>query len=56
MKYKKMLQKVAKEYSTSPEEVDKEIRRAIKATGLNVSPQAFISLCASKAKKTIYRK
>ena len=56
MNYRKILQKVAKEYSTSPEEVDKEIRCAIKTAGLNVSPQVFISMCASKAKKTIYRK
>ena len=55
MTYKKLLKKVAKEYGTTPEEVDREMREAIKAAGLNISPQAFIALCSTKAKKTINR-
>ena len=35
MTYKKLLKKVAKEYGTTPEEVDREMREAIKAAGLN---------------------
>ena len=55
MTYKKLLKKVAKEYGTTPEEVDREMREAIKAAGLNISPQAFIALCSTKTKKTINR-
>lgn len=51
MKYKKILREVAREYNTTPEEVDSEIRAAIKAAGLNMSPQLFISMCATKVKK-----
>ena len=51
MKYKKMLREVAKEYDTTPEEVDSEIREAIKAAGLNMPPQLFIAMCAAKVKK-----
>ena len=51
MKYEKMLREVAKEYDTTPEEVDSEIREAIKAAGLNMPPQLFIAMCAAKVKK-----
>ena len=51
MTYKKLLKKVAKEYGTTPEEVDREMREAIKVAGLNISPQAFIALCSAKVKK-----
>ena len=51
MKYKKLLREVAKEHNTTPNEVDAEIRAAIKAAGLNVPPQIFITMCAEKVKK-----
>ena len=51
MNYKRMLQLVAKEYHTTPEEVEAEIKEAIKAAGLDMSPQLFISLCVAKVKK-----
>ena len=51
MNYKKMLQLVAKEYNTTPDEVEAEINEAIKAAGLDMSPQLFISLCVAKVRK-----
>ena len=51
MNYKRMLQLVAKEYHTTPDEVEAEIKEAIKAAGLDMSPQLFISLCVAKVKK-----
>lgn len=51
MNYRRMLQLVAKEYHTTPEEVEAEIKEAIKAAGLDMSPQLFISLCVAKVKK-----
>ena len=51
MNYKRMLQLVAKEYHTTPEEVEAEIKEAIKAAGLDMSPQMFIALCVAKVKK-----
>ena len=50
MNYKMMLQTVAKEYNTTPEEVEDGIREAISAAGLDMSPQLFIALCAAKVK------
>lgn len=51
MNYKLMLQMVAKEYHTTPAEVEAEIKEAIKAAGLDMSPQLFIALCVAKIKK-----
>ncbi len=56
MEYKKMLKQVAKKYNTTPEEVEEEMKKAITASGFDMSPQLFISLCTAKVKKTIYRK
>ena len=51
MNYKMMLQTLAMEYNTTPEEVEAGIKEAIKAAGLDMSPQLFISLCVAKVKK-----
>ena len=51
MDYKYMIKIVAKEFNTTPALVEKEIKKAISAAGYNISPQAFISLCALKLKK-----
>lgn len=50
MNYKMMLQLVANEHKTTPEEVEKEIKEAIKAAGYDMTPQVFIALCAAKVK------
>ncbi len=51
MDYKKLLQVVADEYKTTPEDVEKEIRDAIKSAGLDITPQLFIALITAKVKK-----
>lgn len=51
MNYKIMLQLVAKEYNTTPKEVEDGIKEAIKAAGLDMSPQLFIALCVAKVRK-----
>ena len=51
MNYKMMLQTVAKEYNTTPEEVEAGIKEAIKSAGLDMSPQMFIALCVAKVRK-----
>ena len=49
--YKKILQTVAAEYKTTPAKVEKEINEAIRAAGLNITPQLFIAICVAKVKK-----
>lgn len=50
MNYKQMLKIIAKTHNTTPEEVDKEMRVAIKTAGYDISPEVFISLAAEKVK------
>ena len=49
MSYKKLLKTVAKEYNTTPKEVEKEIKNAMKMAGYDIEPQLFIALCAKQA-------
>ena len=49
-KYEKMLKLVAQEHNTTPDEVESEIKEAIKAAGLDVSPEVFIALCVAKVR------
>lgn len=55
MRYQRLLERVAKEYNITPEEVEKEMRETLKAAGYDIEPAVFIALAASKVKKTIYR-
>lgn len=55
MRYQKLLVQIAKEYNTTSEEVEKEMRKALKAAGYDIEPAVFIALAASKVEKTIYR-
>lgn len=55
MRYQRLLERVAKEYNTTPEEVEKEMREVLKAAGYDIEPAVFIALAANKVKKTIYR-
>ena len=55
MRYQRLLERVAKEYNITPEEVEKEMRETLKAAGYDIEPVVFIALAASKVKKTIYR-
>ena len=51
MKYQALLKKIAKEYNTTPQEVEKEMRLAIKAAGLTISPALFIARTSAKVKE-----
>ena len=51
MDFKELLKLTAEEYGTTPSEVEKEMKEAIKAAGLDLSPQIFISLCIDRIKK-----
>ena len=53
MNYQELLQETAKEFGTTPQQVDREMRAAIKAAGYDVSPEVFISLTAAKVKNKI---
>ncbi len=50
MRYKQILKSVAAEHNTTEKEVDKEIRKAIKASGLNMEPMEFIRLTTAMVK------
>ena len=52
MEYKRLLQTVADEYKTTPEEVEKEIKEAIRSVGLDITPQLFIAICVAKVKNS----
>ena len=55
MSYQKLLEQVAKEHNTTPEQVDSEMRTALQMAGYDIEPAMFIALATAKAKKTIYR-
>ena len=44
MKYQELLKKIAENEGASLENVDAEIKKAIKATGITVEPMEFITL------------
>ncbi|MDE5604320.1 MAG: sporulation initiation factor Spo0A C-terminal domain-containing protein [Eubacterium sp.] len=47
MTYKQILNKVAKEYDTTPEEVEKEMKSALELAGYSCSVKSFIAMTAS---------
>lgn len=55
MRYQRLLEQVAKDNSTTPKEVENEMRKALQIAGYDIEPAIFIALAASKVKKTIYR-
>ena len=55
MSYQKLLEQVAREHNTTPEEVDSEMRTALQTAGYDIEPAMFIALATAKVKKTIYR-
>lgn len=55
MRYQRLLEQVAKENNTTPEEVEIEMQKALQIAGYDIEPEIFIALAASKVKKTIYR-
>ena len=55
MSYQKLLEQVAREHNTTPEEVDSEMRTALQMAGYDIEPAMFIELATTKAKKTMHR-
>jgi hypothetical protein len=55
MSYQKLLEQVAREHNTTPQEVDSEMRKALQTAGYDIEPAMFIALATAKAKKTIHR-
>ena len=55
MSYQKLLEQVARENNTTPQEVDSEMRTALQMAGYDIEPAMFIALATTKEKKTIYR-
>lgn len=53
MNYQALLKIVALEYNTTPEEVESEIKEAIRAAGYDdvMTPELFISLIVAKVRK-----
>ena len=50
MNYKMVINLIAAENNTTPDEVDAEIRKAIKAAGYDIEPEMFIALSVAKVK------
>lgn len=53
MKYQEMLKRLAKENNSTPEEVENEMKSAIKAAGYDMEPAMFIALVSAKVKSEI---
>ena len=51
MTTKNIYERVAEEYHTTPEEVKQEMQIAIRATGIEMDPEAFIKLVAKSVMK-----
>ena len=56
MTYKDILESAAREFNTTPDEIEKEMSAAVKSAGLNISPELFIALAAQETKKRIKNK
>ena len=54
MNYQKLLEQLAREHNTTPDEIEREMSKALQAAGYNIKPAMFIALAATKAKRTIY--
>ncbi len=56
MNFKKLIKQTAAEYNTTTEEVETEIRKAIRAAGYDMEPEIFIALAAAKVNYEINKK
>jgi hypothetical protein len=54
MKYKKIIRLIAKKHGVTKDEVDSQIRKSLKDSGINLSPETVIEIAAERLKKTIY--
>ena len=48
MRYQRIIETIAKQYNTTPEEVDEEMRKAVLEAGFLMSPRAFLAMCCDK--------
>lgn len=53
MNYQKILNKIAEENNTSPQNVENEMKIAIKSAGYDMEPEIFIALVTAKVNSRI---
>lgn len=53
MKYRKILSSIAKQNKTTASEVEKEMKKALSDSGLNISPEEFIIMVVKHIKDSI---
>lgn len=53
MNYIKITEKIAGENNITPQEVEKEIRKALEAADIFVEPDVFINIVSEKLKKRL---
>lgn len=51
MKYKKIVKLIAQQHNVSTKEVDSQMRSALKESGINISPEAFIRIAVKQLEK-----
>ncbi|MBQ7596552.1 MAG: hypothetical protein IJU45_07805 [Clostridia bacterium] len=56
MNFEKLMKQAAAEYNTTCEEVETEIRKAIRAAGYDMEPEIFIALAAAKVNDEMNKK
>ena len=54
MNYKIITEQIAADNDTTAKEVEEEMKKALKAAGLDIEPDMFISLISSGIKKSLY--
>lgn len=53
MNYKNLIKQIAEIHNTTPNEVDTQIRKAIRDAGYDLEPKEFILMIMQKVKKQI---
>lgn len=54
MNYKNLIKQIAEIHNTTPNEVDTQIRKAIRLSGYDMKPEVFISMLMQKVKQELY--
>ena len=54
MKYKEILEQIAKKEKISPAQVEKEMELALKAAGINCGVKKFLEITATAAQNRLY--
>lgn len=55
MNYQEILEQIARKHNTASEEIEAEMRKALRLAGYDIEPAVFIAIATTKAEKTIYR-